>query len=175
MPTPMYLPGTTYPRAVIEGLEGTFNLALTPSLYWSNNLTWMLQSKNKSTGESLSVIPEFTLNSRLEWQTTDALSLHTHVTWYGKQTPNRYDYQGKRMSGEEQSQLSPYALVGVGARYVLNDQLSFTGGIDNLFNKRLYRKGNAVGVGDPRNIYGAGAATYNEPGRSFYASATYAF
>ncbi|TDQ36507.1 TonB-dependent siderophore receptor [Thiopseudomonas denitrificans] len=163
------------PRAVIEGLEGTFNLALTPSLYWSNNLTWMLQSKNKSTGESLSIIPEFTLNSRLEWQTTDALSLYTHVTWYGKQTPNKYDYQGKRMSGEEQSQLSPYALVGVGGRYVLNDQLSFTGGIDNLFNKRLYRKGNAVGVGDPRNIYGAGAATYNEPGRSFYASATYAF
>ncbi len=163
------------PRAVIEGLEGTFNLALTPSLYWSNNLTWMLQSKNKSTGESLSIIPEFTLNSRLEWQTTDALNLHTHVTWYGKQTPNKYDYQGKRMSGEEQSQLSPYVLAGVGGRYVLNEQLSFTGGIDNLFNKRLYRRGNAVGVGDPRTIYGTGAATYNEPGRSFYASATYAF
>lgn len=35
--------------------------------------------------------------------------------------------------------------------------------------------GGAVGVGDPRTIYGTGAATYNEPGRSFYASATYAF
>lgn len=58
---------------------------------------------------------------------------------------------------------------------MLNDQLSFTGGIENLFNKRLYRKGDAVGVGNPRNIYGAGAAICNEPGRSFYASATYAF
>lgn len=163
------------PHAVIEGLEGSFNLALTPNLDWSNNLTWMLQSKNKSTDESLSIIPKFTLNSRLEWQATESLSLHTHVTWYGKQTPNKYDYQGKRMSSEEQSQLSPYALMGIGTHYALNDQLSFTAGIDNLLNKRLYRRGNAVGVGDPRTIYGAGAATYNEPGRSFYASATYAF
>ena len=51
----------------------------------------------------------------------------------------------------------------------------FVLGIDNLLNKRLYRRGNAVGVGDPRTIYGAGAATYNEPGRSFYASASYTF
>ena len=28
--------------------------------------------------------------------------------------------------------------------------------------------GNAIGVNRPRTIYGAGAATYNEPGRSFY-------
>lgn len=48
-------------------------------------------------------------------------------------------------------------------------------GVDNVFNKRLYRRGNGVGVGDPRTIYGAGAATYNEPGRSFYTSATFNF
>lgn len=35
--------------------------------------------------------------------------------------------------------------------------------------------GNAVGVNNPRTIYGAGAATYNEPGRSFYASLTARF
>lgn len=163
------------PKAVVEGLEGTFNIGLTPTLDWSNNFTYMLQSENKATGESLSVIPEFTVNSRLDWQVTDQLGLHTNVTWYGKQAPNKYDYQGKRMSGEEQQQLSPYALVGLGGRYALSEQLAFTAGVDNLFNKRLYRRGNGVGVGDPRTIYGAGAATYNEPGRSFYTSATFSF
>lgn len=162
-------------KAVVEGLEGTFNIGLTPTLDWSNNLTYMLQSENKSTGESLSVIPEFTLNSRLDWQVSKRLGLHTHVTWYGKQKPNKYDFQGIRATGEEQQQLSPYALVGLGGRYGLSEQLVLTAGIDNLFNKRLYRRGNAVGVGDPRTIYGAGAATYNEPGRSFYTSATFSF
>ncbi len=65
-------------KAVVEGLEGTFNIGLTPTLDWSNNLTYMLQSENKSTGESLSVIPEFTLNSRLDWQVSKRLGLaHT--------------------------------------------------------------------------------------------------
>lgn len=169
---------TNVPKAIIEGLEGTFNIALTPDLAWSNNLTYMLQSKNKSTGESLSVIPQYTLNSRIDWQANDQLSLNTHVTWYGKQVPNELDFQGNKMEGEEQTQLSPYALFGLGGRYQLNDALSFNAGIKNLFDKRLYRKGNAVGVNDTdgsRTIYGAGAATYNEPGRSYFASATYSF
>lgn len=166
------------PKAIIEGLEGTFNIALTPDLVWSNNMTYMLQSKNKTTGESLSIIPEYTLNSRIDWQANDQLSLNTHVTWYGKQVPNELDFQGNKMEGEEQTQLSPYALFGLGGRYQLNDALSFNAGIKNLFDKRLYRKGNAVGVNDTdgsRTIYGAGAATYNEPGRSYFASATYSF
>lgn len=163
------------PKAVIEGLEGTFNIGLTPTLDWSNNMTYMLQSKNKSTGEALSIIPEYTLNSRLDWQMTEQLALNTNMVWYGKQVPNELDFNGKKMEGEEQNQLSPYAIFGLGARYALNDALSFNAGINNLFDKRLYRRGNAVGVGDPRTIYGAGAETYNEPGRSFYASATYSF
>lgn len=163
------------PKAIIEGLEGTFNIALTPDLEWSNNLTYMLQSKNKSTGEALSVIPKYTLNSRLDWQTSEQLSLNTHVTWYGKQVPNQLDFQGQPLTGEEQQPLSPYALVGLGGRYNFSEAFSLSAGINNLFDKRLYRKGNAVGVGDPRTIYGAGAATYNEPGRSYFASATYRF
>ena len=163
------------PKAIIEGLEGTFNIGLTPTLDWSNNMTYMLQSKNKSTGEALSVIPEYTLNSRLDWQVTEQLGLNTNITWYGKQVPNEFDFNGKPVQGEEQNQLSPYALVGLGGRYNLSNALAFNVGINNLFDKRLYRRGNAVGVGDPRTIFGAGAETYNEPGRSFFASATYSF
>jgi hypothetical protein len=47
----------------VEGLEGSLNLPVGETVNWSNNLTWMLQSKNKTTGDRLSVIPQFTLNS----------------------------------------------------------------------------------------------------------------
>ncbi|CAK9883707.1 MAG: Ferrienterobactin receptor [Candidatus Erwinia impunctatus] len=58
------------PEALVEGLEGTVNVPLGESLTWNNNLTYMLQSKNKTTGDRLSVIPKYTLNSTLAWQAT---------------------------------------------------------------------------------------------------------
>ena len=161
---------TNVPKAVVSGVEGSFNIKLSPALKWSNNLTYMVQSKNKATGEQLSIIPRYTVNSRVEWRATAALQLLGSVTWYGRQKPNKLDYQGLALTGEETQSLSPYALVGVGARYSFTKDVTLTAGIDNLFDKRLYRKGNAVGVNNPRTIYGAGAATYNEPGRSFYAA-----
>lgn len=48
-----------------------------------------------------------------------------------------------------------------------------TGGVDNLFDKRLWRAGNAQTTGDlagANYIAGAGAYTYNEPGRTWYMS-----
>ncbi|MFX6118788.1 TonB-dependent receptor, partial [Acinetobacter baumannii] len=50
------------PKAVVEGLEGTLTLPLADGLKWSNNFTYRLQSKNKETGDVLSVTPRYTLN-----------------------------------------------------------------------------------------------------------------
>lgn len=94
------------------------------------------------------------------------------MAWYGKQTPKKYDYQGKRVTGTANDQVAPYALVGASGTYALTKNLSVTAGIDNLFDKRLYRAGNAQAV---NGIEGAGAATYNEPGRTFYTSLTASF
>ncbi|MGE8406164.1 MAG: TonB-dependent siderophore receptor [Pseudomonas sp.] len=160
------------PKALVEGLEGTLTIPLTERLKWSNNFTYMLQSKNKQTGEALSVTPAYTLNSMLDWQTTDDLSLQASVAWYGKQTPKKYDYQGNRVTGSANDQLSPYALVGLSGTYAFTKNLSLTTGIDNLLDKRLYRAGNAQAV---NGIDGAGAATYNEPGRTLYTSLTASF
>ncbi|QXH57173.1 TonB-dependent siderophore receptor [Pseudomonas maumuensis] len=160
------------PKALVEGLEGTLTIPLSEQLKWSNNFTYMLQSKNKTTGETLSVTPAYTLNSMLDWQTTDDLSLQLSVAWYGKQTPKKYDYQGKRVTGSANDQVAPYALVGASGTYALTKNLSLTAGIDNLFDKRLYRAGNAQAV---NGIEGAGAATYNEPGRTLYTSLTASF
>ena len=160
------------PEAVVEGLEGTLTIPLAARLNWSNNFTYMLKSENKETGEVLSVTPEYTLNSMLDWEARDDLSLQLSVAWYGKQEPKKYDYHGDRVTGSATQQLSPYALVGVSGTYDLSKNLSFTAGIDNLFDKRLYREGNAQSVTD---IEGAGAATYNEPGRTFYTSISASF
>ena len=51
--------------------------------------------------------------------------------------------------------------------------VSLTGGVDNVFDKRLYREGNAQTTGNINTnsyMYGAGANTYNEPGRTWYMS-----
>ena len=160
------------PKALVEGLEGTLALPLTEQLNWTNNFTYMLQSKNKQTGDVLSVAPKYTLNSMLDWQATDDLSLQMSVAWYGKQTPKKYDYHGNRVTGSGNNQLSPYAIAGVSGTYALSKNLSLTAGVDNLFDKRLWREGNAQGVA---NIEGAGAATYNQSGRTLYTSLTASF
>lgn len=167
-------------RAVVEGLEGSFNVPFTDTLTLNNNLTWMLQTKNKETGDKLSVIPKYTLNSTLSWQARDDLSLNTTLTWYGKQEPKKYNYKGKPATGSETKEVSPYSLVGFSATWDAMKNVSLTGGVSNIFDKRHWREGNSQttcssnpGTSDCNGvsyIYGAGANTYNESGRTWYMS-----
>lgn len=154
------------PKAVVEGFEGNLTIPLHDRLKWNNNFTYMIQSKNKSTGEPLSIIPKYTLNSTLDWQATDALSLQTTATWYGKQTPPKLDYQGKPVGRDGQRQVAPYVLIGLSGSYEISKNLRVTAGVTNLFDKRLFREGNSSA---------AGAYTYNEPGRTFFTSLTASF
>ncbi|MFS7362021.1 TonB-dependent siderophore receptor [Rahnella inusitata] len=161
------------PKAVVQGLEGTLNIPVTETVTWNNNGTYMIQSKNKETGDYLSIIPEFTINSTLSWQTTEDLSLQSTMTWYGRQKPKKYNYKGEAISGSEKQEVSPYAVFGLSGTYTVNKYVSVTTGIDNLFDKRQFRQGNAQTVGNATTnayMYGAGAATYNEPGRTYYMS-----
>ncbi|WP_300005833.1 TonB-dependent siderophore receptor [uncultured Cedecea sp.] len=167
-------------RAVVEGLEGSFNVPVADNVTWDNNLTWMLQTKNKKTGDKLSVIPKYTLNSTLSWQALDTLSLNTTLTWYGKQQPKKYNYKGKLATGSETKEVSPYSLVGFSATWDAMKNVSLTGGVSNIFDKRHWREGNSqttcsitAGTSDCNGvsyIYGAGANTYNESGRTWYMS-----
>lgn len=161
------------PKAVVEGLEGTLNIPVSETVNWTNNITWMLQSKNKETGERLSIIPEYTLNSTLSWQVHQDVSVQSSLTWYGKQEPKKYDYQGKPVTGSDKKAISPYSIVGLSATWDVTKNVSLTGGVDNVFDKRLWREGNAQTVSDTKTgdyMAGAGAYTYNEPGRTWYMS-----
>ncbi|MFI8416726.1 TonB-dependent siderophore receptor [Serratia sp. NPDC078593] len=162
------------PKAVVQGLEGSLNVPVSETVSWTNNVTYMIENKNKTTGDYLSIIPKFTLNSTLGWQATQDLSVQSTLTWYGRQKPKKYNYKGEPTSGTERREVSPYAIVGLSATYDVSKNISLTTGIDNLFDKRQFRAGNSQNVGNPTtgtiNIAGAGAATYNEPGRTYYLS-----
>lgn len=159
------------PKAVVEGLEGTLNVPVSETVNWTNNITYVLQSKNKETGDRLSIIPEYTLNSTLSWQVYQDVSVQSTFTWYGKQEPKKYNYKGQPVTGSEKNEVSPYSILGLSATWDVTKNVSLTGGVDNVFDKRHWRAGNAQTTGgDKGYMYGAGAETYNESGRTWYMS-----
>ncbi|HBR0012569.1 outer membrane receptor protein [Klebsiella aerogenes] len=159
------------PKAVVEGLEGTLNVPVSETVNWTNNITYMLQSKNKETGDRLSIIPEYTLNSTLSWQVYQDVSVQSTFTWYGKQEPKKYNYKGQPVTGSEKNEVNPYSILGLSATWDVTKNVSLTGGVDNVFDKRHWRAGNAQTTGgDKGYMYGAGAETYNESGRTWYMS-----
>ncbi|WP_101925003.1 MULTISPECIES: TonB-dependent siderophore receptor [Luteimonas] len=180
--TPVVAPARIFrwenaPDAVVQGLEGNINVPLLGDagdvLKWTNNLTYMIENENTLTGQPLSVIPEYTVNTALDWQATDALSLLLTGTFYGRQEPatrdmnndDRCDEVGADCTAVRQVR-EAYNVWGIGARYRITDTVSLGGGVNNLFDKRLFRESNSS--------Y-AGAATYNEPGRAYYVSMNIGF
>ncbi|MNJ56479.1 Ferrienterobactin receptor precursor [compost metagenome] len=127
----------------------------------------MIESENKKTGEPLSIIPEYTVNSTLDWNATDKLSFQLNATYYGKQEAPSYNARANEsLDPKVQKDVDPYGLVGISSGYEFNKNFSVRVGVNNLFDKRLYREGNSDE---------AGALTYNEAGRAYYASFTTSF
>jgi ferric enterobactin receptor len=154
-------------KAVVEGVEGNLFVTLSPTLEWNTNFTYMIESKDKDSGEPLSIIPEYTLNTSLDWAATEKLSLQVSGTYYGTQESPSYNARRNvAIDTQAQQDVDPYGLMGVSAGYAFNEQYSVRMGINNLFDKRIYREGNATE---------AGANTYNEAGRAYFASVTASF
>ncbi|WP_373629834.1 MULTISPECIES: TonB-dependent siderophore receptor [Klebsiella pneumoniae complex] len=151
-------------KAIVEGLEGNLTIPLiADTLEWRSNATYMFRSESKKTGNPLSVIPEFTINSQLEWQATEDLSTNINWTQYGRQKPRQYaETVLENRNGLSQREISPYSVVGLNVNYDITKNLRANAGISNLFDKRIYREN-------------AGASTYNEPGRAYYAGVTMSF
>lgn len=154
-------------KAVVEGVEGNLFVTLSPTLEWNTNFTYMIESKDKDSGEPLSIIPEYTVNTSLDWAATEKLSLQVSGTYYGTQESPSYNARRNvAIDSQAQKDIDPYGLMGVSAGYAFNEQYSVRMGINNLFDKRLYREGNATE---------AGANTYNEAGRAYFASVNASF
>jgi len=166
-------------KAVVAGWEGTLNIPLMGEagdiLSWNTNFTYMIENKNKKTGEPLSIIPKFTVHSMLDWQATEALDLSLSMTLYGYQDPRQLTSTGAAASGSDLKQQGGYALWAINGNYELTRNWSFSAGINNLFDKEVKRQGSYSSSSNSTSGTGAGASTYNEPGRAYYASARYTF
>ncbi|WP_145145883.1 TonB-dependent receptor domain-containing protein, partial [Roseomonas gilardii] len=119
--------------------------------------------KDKATGQPLSLIPEYTINNSLDWQARDDLSFRLAMTHYGRQEARTIDSLGGANTGAELWERKPYTVVDVSGSYFISDNTRLTAGINNLFDEQLFRQANSSG---------AGANTYNEPGRAYFVSLT---
>lgn len=153
---------TNIPKALIQGLEGSISLDW-GDVTWTNNFTYMIDSVNKKTGNPLSVVPNYTINSIFNYDITDAWDVNFVYTQYGRQKPRQY----KETSLEDKQgiiteSVKSYGLAGINTGYKFNDNFSGRIGISNLFDEQKLRD-NTVNQ------------TYNEPGRAYYASLKYEF
>ena len=154
------------PEAVVQGLEGNLRVPLAESLTWNTNFTYMIESEDKTTGQPLSLIPEYTVNTSLTWQANEALSLYLAATHFGRQEARSITQNGAAATGDALLERKPYSVVDVSATYRINPTTRFTAGISNLLDEQLFREANSSG---------AGANTYNEPGRAYFVSLTASF
>ncbi|MCD7099200.1 FepA family TonB-dependent siderophore receptor [Stenotrophomonas sp. MMGLT7] len=175
--TPVGAVGTRYvylwenaSKAIVQGMEGNLGVPLLGErgdvLKWNTNVTWMIENKNKQTDQPLSVIPDYTVNTSLDWHATEALSLALTGTFYGRQHSATQDSTGAAVEGDE---LGAYHVLGISGRYRITSKVSLGLGVNNLADKRLYRT--AV-----RNSSGSvNASSYNEPGRAYWATLNIGF
>jgi ferric enterobactin receptor len=149
--------------AVVSGLEGSLAVPILDNLTWTTNATKILQSEEKETGQPLSLIPEYTINTALRWMPTEQLGLTLSATHYGKISPRTAGINGAPVTGADELQTrEAYTVVNLGADYQVSDNFKVTAGVNNIFDERLFRTG-------------LGANTYNEPGRSYYVSLSGSF
>ncbi len=156
-------------RALIEGVEGNLTLPFfDDTLTLSTNFTYMIKNVNKDTGNPISSVPKYTINSTVNWKINDQWDINTSYTHYGRQktvvNPENF-MQVIYTTGEsivKQYQLGSYGIWGANVGYKFNDNFSFRAGVSNLLDKRIYRNATT-------------ARTYNERGRSYYANLRYAF
>lgn len=150
-------------KAVVEGLEGNLTVpVIRDSLTWRTNATYMIKSENKDTGNPLTIIPKYTVNTMLDWEVNSKLSANLSWTMYGQQKPRGNAETRNETGSISQKEVGAYSIVGLGSNYQLTKNLRLNAGISNLFDKTIYREND-------------GASTYNEPGRAYYAGVTMSF
>ena len=168
-----YFEWTNTRKAVVEGLEGNFTLPLSSKWKWVNNFTYMFNSKNKETGNPLSVIPKYTINSSLSWTPTENWDTLLTYTYYGRQKPRTVAVTpveaglgngGQGTTGLSGEEIGSYGIWGMSAGYAVNKNIHIRAGMTNIFNKRIYAS----------TLRGS-AYTYNERGRAVWGNMKVSF
>ena len=153
------------PKAKVEGLEGGVTWSH-GNWRWNNNLTYMIESVDKRTGNPLSLIPTYTWNSTLGYDINDKWDVNATYTLYGRQKARQFAESNIENSSKDgllhNQDVKSYGVFSVNTGYYFNDHVSGRIGINNVFDEQKLRD-NTI------------SQSYNEPGRSYFASLRYEF
>ena len=127
------------------GLEATLGAPITRTLKLSGNATYMIESENTTTGERLSMVPEWAANAILTWQTTDRLSTYLSAQYLGKQLYSAPDTS-------QNSFAEANTTFDVGMNYLAHKNLTLRAGIQN-FTNNVVKTDDDYGDGNPRTFY----------------------
>ena len=138
-------------RAVTQGIQANASIPIGSQLNWSNSLTYLIESRDKDTGNPLSEEPKLSAHSTLSWTPREDLVLTGTLDYYGKQV----DYQGGTADSSAAENISPYAIVSFTAKYDLTDNFTVKAGVNNIFDQQPKTDSN-----------------YKEDGRTYYTAIT---
>lgn len=179
-----YIPGDTSGRywlkrinldsARTQGVEGNLNIPLVSEskgpllnkLTWRNNFTRMIKAED-TMGVMLVTTPKFSMNSALDWQVNEDVSVAFSGHLYGKMLGlnSKADNESRGTTATARIRNS-YVIYGLSGQYKANKNIRFNAGIDNLFDKNPVKE--ATGSSTT-------GSNYYVPGRTFYASITTSF
>ncbi|XPE46576.1 hypothetical protein ACNKHO_03260 [Shigella flexneri] len=121
------------PKAVVEGLEGSLNVPVSNTINWTNNITYMLQSKNKEPAtvcQSSRRLAE--LNPELAGTPGCVIAVNLHLVRQAAAEEIQLQGPASGWSGPERSQPVQHRWP---ERDLGHDQnVSLTGGVDNVFD-----------------------------------------
>ncbi|MBH1663752.1 TonB-dependent receptor [Stenotrophomonas maltophilia] len=119
-------------KARTRGVEASVTVPLHERLNWTTHATRMLESKNRTTGATLLVVPELTANTSLEWQVTDAWSLNASAQHIGKQL----------VSATSATFAKAYTTWDLVTGFDVNDNLTLRAGVLNVGDVSTIDEGN---------------------------------
>ncbi|MGH8089235.1 MAG: TonB-dependent receptor domain-containing protein, partial [Stenotrophomonas sp.] len=128
-------------KARTRGVEASVTIPLHARLSWTTNATRMLESKNRTTGANLLVVPKITANTSLEWQVSDAWSLNLSAQHIGEQL----------VSSTSSTFAKAYTTWDLVTGYDVNEHLTLRAGVLNAGD---------VSTIDEGNTYDGGARTF---------------
>ncbi|MED5598995.1 TonB-dependent receptor domain-containing protein [Janthinobacterium sp. P210006] len=114
---------TNIQKARTSGLEATTTIPLTKNLNWRNNVTYMAEAKNLTTGANLLSTPKLSWYSALGWQVNDQL--------FGEVSAQ---YTGKELDAGKLADKA-YTIVDTVVSYKVTPQWTVRGGVQNLLKK----------------------------------------
>jgi outer membrane receptor for ferrienterochelin and colicins len=139
---------TNIQKARTSGLEATVTMPVTRDLNWRNNVTYMKEAKNLTTGANLLATPRLSWYSALGWQATDALFGEISAQYTGRELDAGPLYRA-------------YTMVDTVVSYKVTPRWTVRGGVENVL-----RKG---------PLANTGRETYYVPGRRMFAGVTARF